>query len=320
MLIIVSCVFLIFIKLIQCINPIGVLETSSMYFCSDVNPQSHVDIEQLMGMWYAIEIISHDKESRYEIVQEEGCPVLYFSEDKTPTSTYSPLYRNFMSKFGNRYGGGSIDRQYGADITTEYDLYGLLSTNGYNNYDYESDPSFAEIQNKIRIEQIQRERFGGEEYERVKENERLRKLYGEIKRLRLLWDEKGTFTDYNLRYNTTKAGFWFSSGPNNGSSLEPQFNHFAGTVQVLKAVGNHMVLLFCHQLPDRQLYTVLLSRVQTLSRMEIHGVHNLLQRRGLPTTSIRKVCMHSTANVIRHNTFLSMLITISSIIILHAKS
>nr|CAI5819465.1 unnamed protein product [Callosobruchus analis] len=45
-----------------------------------------------------------------------------------------------------------------------------------------------------------------------------------------------------------------------GATLSPAFSHFAGTIQVLKVVGDHMVLNFCHQLPERQLYTVLLSR------------------------------------------------------------
>lgn len=75
-----------------------------------------------------------------------------------------------------------------------------------------------------------------------------------------------------------------------GSSLEPQYNHFAGTIMVLKAVGSHLVLTFCYQMPDKKLYTVVLGREHNLTSIEIHGVHNLLIRNGLDIVKSRKVC------------------------------
>lgn len=79
-----------------------------------------------------------------------------------------------------------------------------------------------------------------------------------------------------------------------GSQLEPIYSNFAGTVQVIKAVGNHMALTFCHQLPERQLFTIILSRQNRLEKVDIHSVHGLLSRRGLSTNAIQKVCWNSS--------------------------
>lgn len=41
---------------------------------------------------------------------------------------------------------------------------------------------------------------------------------------------------------------------------QTKFAQFTGTVQVMKAVGNHMVLTFCENLPGSQLFSIVLSR------------------------------------------------------------
>lgn len=67
---------------------------------------------------------------------------------------------------------------------------------------------------------------------------------------------------------------------------------------VLKAVGSHLVLTFCYQLPDKKLYTVVLGREHNLTSVDIHGVHNLLIRKGLDIVKSRKVCaLGNGANV-----------------------
>lgn len=49
--------------------------------------------------------------------------------------------------------------------------------------------------------------------------------------------------------------------------LELPYNQFTGTVQVMKAVGNHLVLTFCDTLPKSQIFTVILTRkLHLLSR------------------------------------------------------
>lgn len=40
------------------------------------------------------------------------------------------------------------------------------------------------------------------------------------------------------------------------------YDQFTGTVQVMKAVGRHMVLTFCENLPGSQLFSVILARTQ----------------------------------------------------------
>lgn len=42
--------------------------------------------------------------------------------------------------------------------------------------------------------------------------------------------------------------------------LELPYNQFTGTVQVMKAVGNHLVLTFCQTLPRSQLFSIVLTR------------------------------------------------------------
>ncbi|RZB40171.1 uncharacterized protein BDFB_013885, partial [Asbolus verrucosus] len=205
----------------------------------------------LMGMWYGIEIITHNTEGRHYVQSVPSCPILHLSEYKNyPTSTYSPLYKDYdyRHNYGERrdYNRRTNGRKY------DYNQYGRVTQN----------PNTG--------------RYG-------QKNHNLNGYPNEMKRLRIWWDENGSGTEYHLRYNITRPGFWISSGPQNGSELEPIFGNFAGTVQVIKAVGNHLVLTFCHQLPDRQLFTILLSREHTLDKTDIHGVHNLLHRRGLST-------------------------------------
>lgn len=42
--------------------------------------------------------------------------------------------------------------------------------------------------------------------------------------------------------------------------LDLPYNQFTGTVQVMKAVGTHLVLTFCETLPKSQIFTVILTR------------------------------------------------------------
>jgi hypothetical protein len=46
-----------------------------------------------------------------------------------------------------------------------------------------------------------------------------------------------------------------------GSTLKKQFthSHFTGTIQVMKAVGNHLVLTFCEK---SELFTIILTRTK----------------------------------------------------------
>ncbi|KAF5270473.1 hypothetical protein FQA39_LY08351 [Lamprigera yunnana] len=238
------------------------MDVFSNKYCPNMKPQQYVTIEQLMGMWYGIEMISHKQnEERYGLRQATSCPIIHISEDNSPTNP--PFYVG-----QNNY--------------------------PYNvNYDYEYNPNPRNEYNTGTpyVRPPYRGTYQGRQYV----DEYQRRYAEDIKRLTLLWDENGSYVEYFLRYNTSRPGFWISSGPNNGSSLEQQYNTFAGTVQVIKAVGNHLALTFCRQLPDQQLYTALLSRVPTLARHEISDVHDLLTKRGLETYNIKKVCAQNNS-------------------------
>lgn len=296
----------------------GATDFSSIHFCSDLKPQLHVNIEQITGMWYSVEVINHKQEEDPELTHAETCPILYITDDSTPSTSAPNLYNDYNSQrpqvYGHMYGHGYQDRTYtntdslnrDRDINQDRDrdLNRDVNDELYNrhyNYPYQEQTA-EEIAAQEEYDRQVYMRMTNPNYNprsrygtpvNAAELARRRALYGDIRRLRLLWDENGSGVEYTMRYNVSTAGFWISSGPQNGSALESQYNHFAGTVQVLKAVGNHMVLSFCHQLPDRQLYTVILSRVPMLNKQEIHGVHNLLNRKGLSTSNVRKVCAHS---------------------------
>lgn len=48
-----------------------------------------------------------------------------------------------------------------------------------------------------------------------------------------------------------------------------KFAQFTGTVQVMKAVSNHMVLTFCENLPGSQLFSIILSRKPDTLSMDV---------------------------------------------------
>ncbi|XP_070504517.1 uncharacterized protein [Chironomus tepperi] len=123
-------------------------------------------------------------------------------------------------------------------------------------------------------------------------------FHGSNRRLRLIWDEKGRSLEYTLRVDSSRRGFWMTSGPQKGTMLDLPYNQFTGTVQVMKAVGNHLVLTFCETLPKSQMFTIILTRKpHLLSREDVQSVRNLLRRRGLSVQSVRKVCRNSSVTI-----------------------
>ncbi|CAG9826346.1 unnamed protein product [Diabrotica balteata] len=257
----------------------GVTADTSNYFCADMNPQHHVIVEQLMGMWFGVEIINHQDEM-FQTRTEFSCPVIHISEDREATSTFNPLYDGY--NYGYNYGK---DHPYGVTYRT---------TTAYTDRTTQN-----EVRRRI-YEQTEYDRqttYGNYPNIRKQHMFDMRQTGLDVKYLRLIWDENGENTEFHIRYNVSRSGFWITSGPESGgASLEPQFKHFAGTIQVLKAVGNHMVLTFCHQLPERKLYSVLLSRNLKLDQVEVLGVHNMLNRKGLRTNSVKHTCSSSIKN------------------------
>ncbi|XP_045470333.1 uncharacterized protein LOC123677698 [Harmonia axyridis] len=318
------------------------------YYCRNLLPQPSILIDQLMGIWYGIEIIDHESERHY-VRQVQSCPIIHISEDRS----FNPLYQDY-----NNYNYNYARRGYDTyDLTTDrsrtypYDP-STYTRNPYSVDPYNKDPynrdrdpyrrtpqyrdplnrdpysrnpyptSYPNHRDHYNPDPYNRDHVDGGRYDinrvtnRGYNDHRLpnfdrryhpdryppvgygRKFYDEVKRLRLLWDENGVSTEYMVRLNVSMPGFWISSGPNNGSSLDPQVSHFGGTLQVLKVVGTHLVLNFCHQLPDKRHYTVILSRSPSLSFYDISGVHGLLHMKGLDTNNIKKVCNKGMENVL----------------------
>lgn len=77
----------------------------------------------------------------------------------------------------------------------------------------------------------------------------------------------------------------------------PKYQQFSGTIQVLKAVNDHLLLNFCQDQVNGkspQLYSVLFSREPGfMERWELDSVHALLQNKKLSVASRRMVCGNS---------------------------
>ncbi|KAL3282247.1 hypothetical protein HHI36_005440 [Cryptolaemus montrouzieri] len=290
-----------------------------------------------MGIWYGIEIIDHDSERHY-VRQVTSCPIIHISEDRSYSSLYKDYNnynynygnRNYDSYdytterdrtypyTSPPYGRNTYSRDpYNRDRPHDRDPYRRTSPYGRDQYNGNPQARDEYSREQYSRERYDRDRLMNKGYRdpyardapnyipnRQYHHERYppvgfgKKFYDEIKRLRLLWDENGVSTEYRIRLNVSMPGFWISSGPNNGSSLDPEVGHFAGTIQVLKVVGNHLVLNFCHLLPDKSYFTAILSRSPTLNHYDISGVHGLLHGKGLDTNNIKKVCNAGIENIL----------------------
>ncbi|XP_052889348.1 uncharacterized protein LOC128297701 [Anopheles moucheti] len=227
--------------------------------CTDFNPQHGLDIEQIMGIWYGNEVITHDSREEGEVVYRT-CVVIHLADVTNATASVYDQPPQVYSGRSNPAG-------------TNYDRFG--TSYGYGSNDGRSGGSSYE----------QHRRQQGHQYQQQEPRT--------MRNLRLIWDESEHTLEYTLRYNTSKPGFWIAASPQSGSMIQLQYVQFTGTVQVLKAINNQLVLNFCQSLPGGQLFTIVLSRLPMgLGPEDIQSIRNLLRRRGLSTTSVRKVCQN----------------------------
>lgn len=112
------------------------------------------------------------------------------------------------------------------------------------------------------------------------------------KYLRLVWSERDNNLEYTFNYTIDAPGVWSNIGEQRGSLVTlNSYTQFKGTVQVVKAVNDHLVLTFCGDDVKSSIYTVILTRNRLgLSADEIRSIHSLLSRRGLSVETVRKVC------------------------------
>lgn len=108
--------------------------------------------------------------------------------------------------------------------------------------------------------------------------------------LLLLWDEDSISSEYSLLYNRSRPGLWISTNSAGQDYYQVvPINRITATIQVMKAVGSHMVLTFCET--NGQLYSIVLSRKpHMLTADEVRSVESLLNWRGLRVDSSRKLC------------------------------
>ncbi|CAB3231388.1 unnamed protein product [Arctia plantaginis] len=124
------------------------------------------------------------------------------------------------------------------------------------------------------------------------------KFRQEYRHLRVLWDEGGNTIEYSLYFKNDSAGYWqVFDGQNGTLTTLSKYKQFSGTIQVLKAANDHLVLNFCQEGvsgKSAQLYSVLFSREPgVMERWELDSVHSMLQNKKLSIASRRMVCGNS---------------------------
>lgn len=72
------------------------------------------------------------------------------------------------------------------------------------------------------------------------------------------------------------------------NNQEYPYQQFAGTVQVMRAVGTDMVLTFCS--PASHHYSMVMSRNKTMDDRALHSLNQMLQDRGLRLVNTRVAC------------------------------
>lgn len=144
----------------------------------------------------------------------------------------------------------------------------------------------------------------------------LQKPIPPLRYLELVWDEMGKDLSYKLKYNETNQGLWFSYQDQEGSISDLTYTQFSGTVRVVKAVQNHLVLTFCNHKVNGSFFSVIMTRRPNgLSDDDIRSNRNLLRRRGLSTSSIRKVCNSGTHTAQISSIILLCLVAIKNFIL-----
>lgn len=120
---------------------------------------------------------------------------------------------------------------------------------GYGNHDYNRNQN-----NYGRTTTTQSSYPDSDEYP-------LRSIQSQQKYLRLIWSERDNNLEYTFNYTTSAPGQWSNIGDQRGSLVTLNtYTQFTGTVQVVKAVNDHLVLTFCGNDVKSSIYTVVLTR------------------------------------------------------------
>ncbi|XP_025419988.1 uncharacterized protein LOC112690235 [Sipha flava] len=113
--------------------------------------------------------------------------------------------------------------------------------------------------------------------------------------LRLYWEESIGNIEYRFKVNEkSNPGSWMSSGAQNGSLLQlTSYSQFAGTVYVMEAVNDYMVLTFCS--PNTQFYSMILARKMVMDTKDLRSITNNITELKLPITQTKRTCRSSSS-------------------------
>uniref|UniRef100_A0A0A1XM50 Disease resistance protein RPS2 n=1 Tax=Zeugodacus cucurbitae TaxID=28588 RepID=A0A0A1XM50_ZEUCU len=237
----------------------------------------------------------------------------YQSYDDVPSSTDRNLYKSSLLCMdikpqhsvdigqitGRWFGQEIIIHTHDIPGVYEYDSCVIIHLNDiteqmrnhYNNHQYTQQYNQRRTQN----EQQQQQHIQNTNNDR-----------NSARYLRLVWSESDNDLEYMFNYTERTPGLWTNIGEQRGSLVAlNSYKQFTGTVQVVKAVNDHLVLTFCGNDMSTSIYTLVLSRTERgLSIEELRSIRNLLTRRGLDTETIRKVCSSAAASPALMNIFL----------------
>ncbi|XP_017479804.1 PREDICTED: uncharacterized protein LOC108369240 [Rhagoletis zephyria] len=164
--------------------------------------------------------------------------------------------------------------------------------NYYNNHQYTS-------QRRTQTNQPPSQHHQQQQQQQQPQSQRPYNDHTATRYLRLIWSESDNNLEYMFNYTERSPGLWTNVGEQRGS-LEAlnSYKQFKGTVQVVKAVNDHLVLTFCGNEMSGSIYTLVLSRTEKgLSLEELRSIRGLLSRRGLYTETIRKVCSSAATSL-----------------------
>ncbi|XP_037939321.1 uncharacterized protein LOC119672369 [Teleopsis dalmanni] len=224
-------------------------QNSNSMLCIDMRPQTTLDMEEILGLWYGNEIIMHTQ-GVPGVFHYESCVLIHLAD---VTQQMRAHMRDYSKNYNNRRSSGS------SSVATRG------ATNQYYQQQYEHEISTTNY-------------------------------------LRLVWSEGIDDLEYTFNYTDLNPGQWLNVGEQRGSLMAMnKYTQFSGTVQVVKAVSNQLVLTFCGNDLRSSIYTIVLSRTpQSLSEEELRSIRNLLSRRGLNTDTVRKVCDSAAAHVAKN--------------------
>ncbi|XP_024080502.1 uncharacterized protein LOC106669720 isoform X2 [Cimex lectularius] len=107
-------------------------------------------------------------------------------------------------------------------------------------------------------------------------------------------------------YDSSQPGVWVIGR----QSTDNAQMDMSGTVEVLKAVGDHMVLKFCTT--GVSLYSSVLSRSKTMSQASLKSINSMLTHWKLEKVSVVKTCINGASPIIPSVMFITFLVILQT--------